>query len=156
MYVDWDNSGYDGAPAINLKRPYGNSWVAGDVAEILGWEYDYEDEMPEQMMIDALKIHRETAVALQICLRQLDFSTGVFVRDNAWSEWAKTQYVVERLEVGDFLYFRNDSELIDFAKLIRDENLDNEMEIEYTEEAIEYIVNYCSNLELDGGNWVLD
>ena len=37
MYWQWDDHAYDGAPAVGLKRPYGNSDVMYDIAQILGW-----------------------------------------------------------------------------------------------------------------------
>ena len=35
VYVAWDFGEGDGAPAINSKKPYGNSYVERDIAEIL-------------------------------------------------------------------------------------------------------------------------
>ena len=39
MVVTWWNCEF-GAPAIDPKRPYGNSWVYGDIAETLKLEPD--------------------------------------------------------------------------------------------------------------------
>jgi hypothetical protein len=36
-YIGWDDCEF-GAPGIDPKRPYGNSDVIGDIAEILGEE----------------------------------------------------------------------------------------------------------------------
>jgi len=61
MYVDW----YDcetGAPAINPKRPYGNSSVAKDVAEIIDTEFSEEKED------ELLQLHYEMQNVLQIIL----------------------------------------------------------------------------------------
>jgi hypothetical protein len=49
-YVGWDEIEF-GAPEINAKRPYGNSNVYGDIAEILGlvdgaWQDDVEEDWP--------------------------------------------------------------------------------------------------------------
>lgn len=67
-YVDWDN----GAPAINAKRPYGNSGHVGrDVARILGWAWPGEEEGEEgfdAMLEHGAILHRETEEALQIVL----------------------------------------------------------------------------------------
>lgn len=76
MYVDWNYEAYDGAPAVDIKRPYGNSDVVGDIYEIInGFEWDEEvmGEMPESTRNILLLLHRETAIALQIAM-----STGVF------------------------------------------------------------------------------
>lgn len=32
-YIEWDGGAYDGAPVVNIKRPYGNSDVMRDVYE---------------------------------------------------------------------------------------------------------------------------
>lgn len=62
-YVEWQDC-ETGAPAIDPKRPYGNSDVAGDVNDILGAKYSEDD---------ALAVHLGTQTALQIIL-----STGMF------------------------------------------------------------------------------
>lgn len=68
MCVSWDDCEF-GAPAIDCKRPYGNSGVESDIAEILGWEYDPEnDEQCEKIGEAARKIHREMQTVLQIVL----------------------------------------------------------------------------------------
>jgi hypothetical protein len=84
MYVDFDDGGYDGAPAVNLKRPYGNSDVIGDVHEIL---YDQpfpedenDDERNEELVSKLIAIHQQTATALQIVLCTGSFVPGVYVR----------------------------------------------------------------------------
>ena len=78
MYVSWDDCEY-GAPGINPKRPYGNSDVANDIAEILEWNTSQDDyELPEEYCIAAEKIHREMQIALQILVNQLQISPGVY------------------------------------------------------------------------------
>ncbi len=47
MYIGWQDCEY-GAPEVDPKRPYGNSGVATDIAEILEWELDANGEMPRQ------------------------------------------------------------------------------------------------------------
>ena len=49
-YVFWDETEF-GAPGINAKRPYGNSDVYGDIAEILSlvdgeWQDEVEEDWP--------------------------------------------------------------------------------------------------------------
>lgn len=73
MFVTWDDCEY-GAPAIDPKRPYGNSSVAFDIAEILGWEApdestmsDAEYDKAEDLLQDkAYAIHKEMETVLQI------------------------------------------------------------------------------------------
>jgi hypothetical protein len=87
MYVDWDSC-MAGAPAVDCKRPYGNSAVESDVAELLGWEVG-ADGMNEEAEAEAARIHRETEYALQIVLKMKSFEPGKFKRDNTWSDWKK-------------------------------------------------------------------
>ncbi len=84
----WWGSGEFGAPEIDTKRPYGNSNVFGDIAEILGvpdTEWADEDLNPR---LDAewrsLRLHVETAIALQIALATAEFRTGRYVREEKW------------------------------------------------------------------------
>jgi hypothetical protein len=91
--VEWDDC-ETGAPAINPKRPYGNSYVAGDVAEILdalpgkceSCGHEPEDhELTAAQADEFLKLHRETEHALAIVL-QHGLKPGVYVRDG-WHRW---------------------------------------------------------------------
>lgn len=69
MCVTWDDCEY-GAPQIDPKRPYGNSWVEGDVAEILGWGQgkDEDESLMEEQNDKARAIHEEMETVLQILL----------------------------------------------------------------------------------------
>lgn len=72
--VGWNNC-EAGAPEIDPKRPYGNSDVANDVADILGLKNEKKcDECGRGNIDEAalLKIHHETLQALQIILGNLD------------------------------------------------------------------------------------
>jgi hypothetical protein len=63
MYITWDDCEF-GAPACDCKRPYGNSDVYGDMAEILGLNlyrnsndgYDREIEYCLSNCIESLKM----------------------------------------------------------------------------------------------------
>lgn len=74
-YVGWVDFAYDGAPAVGLKRPYGNSDVPRDVREELDalegverddewWDawYDADDHEEE------LAVHRSMDIVVQIAL----------------------------------------------------------------------------------------
>lgn len=84
MHVYFNDCDYDGAPAVDGKRPYGNSGdVCYEVYRVLNdedWDWgEYDDnEMPEELHDELYKLHKETATALQICLVMQEFKTGVF------------------------------------------------------------------------------
>ena len=87
--TDWDpGEGYYGAAGINnAKRPYGNSAVGRDIAEILDapdedWEFEdgekayVTDEADERFK----RLHVETMVALQVVLAAGEFRPGRYRR----------------------------------------------------------------------------
>lgn len=86
MYVGW-NDAETGAPEIDPKRPYGNSDVPGDVAGILGWEYDADDDMPTHMEELAEALHRDTQLALQVVLTAGSFEPGLYRRTWPRNDW---------------------------------------------------------------------
>jgi hypothetical protein len=94
-YVTWDDCEF-GAPEIDCKRPYGNSNVPGDIAEILGVpdsEWADEDLNP---IPDAewrfVRLHVETAIVLQIALATGEFRTGRYVREEGWDiNWRRDE-----------------------------------------------------------------
>jgi hypothetical protein len=91
MYVGWQDC-ETGAPEIDPKRPYGNSDVELDIAEILGWELfvncDEEKQLSKKQFDMAQKLHKETKQALQICLLTQSFIVGVYEKksysDRSW------------------------------------------------------------------------
>ena len=105
MYVEWWDCEY-GAPCIDPKRPYGNSDVEHDVCRKLGWKEDDEGEYSRSILKLAGVIHKETEVALQICLSRMEFRTGVFMSDDIcrreWAplEGAKLKKKNPKVEVG--------------------------------------------------------
>jgi len=73
--VWWEDCEF-GAPAIDCKRPYGNSDVTNDIAEILGWE-QFEDEDGEMHLSReqgelARRLHKEMETVLQILCANAD------------------------------------------------------------------------------------
>jgi hypothetical protein len=79
-WIDWCDV-ETGAPCIDPKRPYGNSFVAGDVYEIVnGHEWDSDDEMPDDVTDAMDRLHRETQTALQVILATGSFEPGHFVK----------------------------------------------------------------------------
>jgi len=97
-YVSWDYCEF-GAPEIDAKRPYGNSDVIGDIAEILDPDglaavYGdddaldrYRDEMDERFS----RIHAETALVLSIALFTGKFEAGRYVREKYSPAWRPAQ-----------------------------------------------------------------
>jgi hypothetical protein len=86
-YVSWDDSEF-GAACIYPKKPYGNSDVEYDIAKILGWEIK-DDELTDEQISIANKLHEETETALQICLSRLKFETGVYENSGYGIKWVK-------------------------------------------------------------------
>lgn len=90
-YVRWDDC-ETGAPAIDCKRPYGNSYVEGDVLEILygqdvveTWTADNDGELPEDKVAEAMRLHAETETALQIVLCTMSFKTGTYRKTTSYA-----------------------------------------------------------------------
>ena len=112
--VYWDPGEGFGAPAINPKKPYGNTAVPQDVAKILeapdsdwekapddDWEWDEEEAFPpgagegfRVLRAEAedrfLRLHVEAGMALKIALATGEFRPGRYTRTNAWSnDWMR-------------------------------------------------------------------
>lgn len=96
-YVEMSDWGENPAPAVNSKRPYGNSDVAEDVAEILGWKLELDEdgypELSEEQEERAEQIHSETADALQVILNAKSFEPGLYR--------TQTAYHIDWVRVGD-------------------------------------------------------
>ena len=92
-YISWEDTAL-GAAGINPKRPYGNSNIFADIAEILGvpdseWMDAYDEPTPDAEW-RFLRLHVETAIALQIGLATGEFRPGRYVRGNEWdSTWKR-------------------------------------------------------------------
>jgi hypothetical protein len=92
--VQWEDSAYDGAPAIDLKRPYGNSDIFGDIAELLDVRPEGKTgEFTESQVSDMQRLHRETATALQIILVTGKFEPGAYRQTDRYSytSWEKVK-----------------------------------------------------------------
>lgn len=88
-YVGWDECEY-GAPAIDCKRPYGNSDVPDDIRKILS--------NPSLTYEECRTLHEETKAALQIILATGGFECGEFFADEYRRNWSKAP-PVERIEM---------------------------------------------------------
>lgn len=91
MNVGWSECEF-GAPEIDPKRPYGNSNVYEDIAEILKLrktsdkydedEDDWKDDIREYMD----DLHKQMQVALQIILSCQSFKLGTYKKKDAYSD----------------------------------------------------------------------
>ena len=88
-YVGWDDCEF-GAPAIDCKRPYGNSNVIGDMVEILGLKNvrrdedgEYKPEIEEKLYT----LHKELKTALQIALSTGKFEIGAYKAADYSNQW---------------------------------------------------------------------
>jgi hypothetical protein len=91
MCVGWQRAEF-GAPEIDPKRPYGNSDVLDDMAEILGVEMTETDDWGEPALTEAdeerlRQLHRETETALQIVLSTGRMVPGVYVAGAYTDDW---------------------------------------------------------------------
>lgn len=87
FHVGWQDC-ETGAPEIDPKRPYGNSDVEHDIAEILGWvKVGSDADLSGFLFKKAEKLHRETAMALQIILSTGSFKPGVYQCDMYNVDW---------------------------------------------------------------------
>jgi len=84
MWCSWDPAEF-GAPAVDAKRPYGNSDVVGDIlVELDIPDVDDEDDRPDELIEQAEWIHTEMAVVLQILLQhaEVGISPGRYRKRN--------------------------------------------------------------------------
>lgn len=91
-----------GATEIDPKRPYGNSYVEGDMLEILNMQGDIEESNGSHSCSPALErklflLHVETSIALQICMALQTFETGKHTCGEDWicGEWKKVEEVTK-------------------------------------------------------------
>jgi hypothetical protein len=91
MWVWFDDNAYMGAPAVDIKRPYGNSSVLEDIGEIIGekpaaMDGDYPIYSDKQQ--DSFKaLHEEMGDVLQILVRNLGIKPGVYECDDYDVNW---------------------------------------------------------------------
>lgn len=105
MFVGWQDCEF-GAPEIDPKRPYGNSNVLNDIAQILGIRTSVEIDSDEfegytEAEKDHMnKIHTETQLALQCILSNIqlgDFKGLYFKEDNYDSTSWRRKYSLQVL-----------------------------------------------------------
>lgn len=87
MYVGWQDCEF-GAPEIDPKRPYGNSYVVGDIHCILEGGHE-DDDLTDEQIEEYEKLHRETQTALQIILTTGKFETGSYMCKPYSTDWKR-------------------------------------------------------------------
>ncbi len=92
-YNDWTEFG---APEVDPKRPYGNSDVYGDLAELLGVEADGVDEYGDAVLSDEtkaklLRIHKEMPKVLGVLARNAaeGISPGWYESPKYYNDWKR-------------------------------------------------------------------
>lgn len=89
-HIHWENCEF-GAPAIDCKRPYGNSSVIQDIAEILEWplfkDHEGDEHLTPIQHENAYDLHKGTFEALQIFLCTGRMKPGVYVADDYENNW---------------------------------------------------------------------
>lgn len=117
FWVTWNDNGYSGAPAIDLKRPYGNDYVLGDISEIYAKASDYEiltldgggtiilqgdqvisrdseERFPASDML--MQYHRDMEIVVQILMHNVEsgISEGEYVKESPYTgKWEKVSAV---------------------------------------------------------------
>lgn len=89
LNISWDGCEF-GSPAVDCKRPYGNSDVYNDIAEILGLELpdreSDEDFTPFQYRLMD-KFHQDLKTVLQIGVCLLKFEVGTYETPMYCNKW---------------------------------------------------------------------
>lgn len=103
LNIRWDNSCYEGAPHVDIKRPYGNSsGVTMDIAEIIGIkpiENDHDEIIyPKGTRDKCIKLHQEMEIVLQIVLQNLSFDTITYELKD-YSDWVPMKGQLLNIEV---------------------------------------------------------
>jgi hypothetical protein len=93
LWFGYDDYTEFGAPAVDPKRPYGNSDVYGDIAEILGLE-GKEDSWGDIQWTSAqkssmLQIHKEMATILNILVRNGGIERGYYEASAYGQDWKR-------------------------------------------------------------------
>jgi hypothetical protein len=85
--VRWEDCEF-GAPAIDCKRPYGDSDVLLDMSEILDLDItDKDGDRIPAVEAELTRIHKETGTALQIALAVGYFKVGKYACPKYTRDW---------------------------------------------------------------------
>jgi len=84
---NWSSGVWEGAPEIDVKRPYGNRMVAEDVCRIITGVRVKHGELSAHEEVKYLEIHRETEQALAVALSAGSFKPGLYEFDAKRKAW---------------------------------------------------------------------
>ena len=90
LVVFYDHSSMLGAPAVSKSRPYGNSAILDDIAEIVGMKKPNPGEgetWSDEQLMTLLKWHYETARALEVFLAAARIKPGIYVQGYVGDGW---------------------------------------------------------------------
>jgi len=92
MNVSWEDAEF-GAPSIDPKRPYGNSDVLLDMADILGIKPEGEEEWEPSNAETAWmsQLHKETQTVLQIVLSTGKMRIGPYECAKYSNDWKEAE-----------------------------------------------------------------
>ncbi len=87
-YWEHDTGCEFGSVGTDCKRPFGNSDVYGDMAEILGEKEtrDKDGEYPDEQILKYDKLYEELATVLSIVFHTGKIKTGTYVREDEYSQ----------------------------------------------------------------------
>lgn len=86
MHIGWNDCEF-GAPAVDCKRPYGNSSVYSDIAAILHIEPALDDEFSQEQTDDMYAIHQSMQTVLQILAFNRSIEIGAYKAEKYSNEW---------------------------------------------------------------------
>jgi hypothetical protein len=92
MQLEWWSCEF-GSPAIDCKKPYGDSSVYSDIAEILDIPYGLEEDewYTDEQLRYMDKRHREMENYLQILCHFGEIPSGKYERKALWENWEKVE-----------------------------------------------------------------
>ena len=96
MCIGWNDVEF-GAPFVDPKRPYGNSSVEYDIAEILYWDVPI-DGLTNEQMERAREIHKEMKTALEVVLQVQHFEPGLYVTSTGYVWIPASESQIEHYE----------------------------------------------------------
>jgi len=91
LVIDWEGDDIWGAPVIDGKRPYGNSDIPKDVAEVLGITKDSEEDWTDAQLNQIADLHTSMETALQVVLSAGSFEPGEYKSELYSRSWYRVR-----------------------------------------------------------------
>jgi len=93
LWFEYDSCTEFGAPAVDPKRPYGNSDVYDDIAEHIGIVAEKDsygdNKFTNNQMWHMLRVHKEMTTVLNIMVRNGGVEAGVYTASAYGQDWIK-------------------------------------------------------------------